>query len=441
MLRTNLLKRTAAFAAALALGAGLFSDSFTQPAIVTTAESESFDITSYAERLKEISEEQERLDNEIEAAQDDIKKETEKQEAILKKIKSVNEKIEVLNSYMTQLEIEISTNKRLIANKKQEIEKGVDDFKKRLRAMYLAGDESYTSVILNSNDFYDILMRMELVKRVASHDNQMIDDLIAKKEEYEKAQKELEDKQSEYDSQYDELNKQKAELDELYDSSKKAKKELQDQKKKLEEQNQDYLEERRQFEADLSGILKSSYGDSSDDTMREAAELAANSALESLHEYYGKLEEDGQEIPEDECQYKFAWPVPGHYYVSSGVGERWGTYHTGLDITGAKGTDIHASESGTVIRTNTSCEHDYGKEESCGCGGGYGNFIIIDHGNEFITLYGHLTEVDVEVGDVVKKGDLIGHMGSTGFSTGNHLHFEIRYQGYYLNPAAYVSIN
>ncbi|GAB5082526.1 peptidoglycan DD-metalloendopeptidase family protein [Hominimerdicola sp. 21CYCFAH17_S] len=441
MLRTNLLKRTAAFAAALALGAGLFSDSFTQPAIVTTAESESFDITSYAERLKEISEEQERLDNEIEAAQDDIKKETEKQEAILKKIKSVNEKIEVLNSYMTQLEIEISTNKRLIANKKQEIEKGVDDFKKRLRAMYLAGDESYTSVILNSNDFYDILMRMELVKRVASHDNQMIDDLIAKKEEYEKAQKELEDKQSEYDSQYDELNKQKAELDELYDSSKKAKKELQDQKKKLEEQNQDYLEERRQFEADLSGILKSSYGDSSDDTMREAAELAANSALESLHEYYGKLEEDGQEISEDECQYKFAWPVPGHYYVSSGVGERWGTYHTGLDITGAKGTDIHASESGTVIRTNTSCEHDYGKEESCGCGGGYGNFIIIDHGNEFITLYGHLTEVDVEVGDVVKKGDLIGHMGSTGFSTGDHLHFEIRYQGYYLNPAAYVSIN
>lgn len=441
MLRTNLLKRTAAFAAALALGAGLFSDSFTQPAIVTTAESESFDITSYAERLKEISEEQERLDNEIEAAQDDIKKETEKQEAILKKIKSVNEKIEVLNSYMTQLEIEISTNKRLIANKKQEIEKGVDDFKKRLRAMYLAGDESYTSVILNSNDFYDILMRMELVKRVASHDNQIIDDLIAKKEEYEKAQKELEDKQSEYDSQYDELNKQKAELDELYDSSKKAKKELQDQKKKLEEQNQDYLEERRQFEADLSGILKSSYGDSSDDTMREAAELAANSALESLHEYYGKLEEDGQEIPEDECQYKFAWPVPGHYYVSSGVGERWGTYHTGLDITGAKGTDIHASESGTVIRTNTSCEHDYGKEESCGCGGGYGNFIIIDHGNEFITLYGHLTEVDVEVGDVVKKGDLIGHMGSTGFSTGDHLHFEIRYQGYYLNPAAYVSIN
>lgn len=440
MVKTKLCKRAAAFAAAIALGFGLFADSFTQPAIITNAESESFDITSYAERLKEISEEQERLDSEIEAAEDDIKKETEKQEAILKKIESVNEKIEVLNSYMTQLEIEISTNKRLISNKKQEIEKGIEDFKKRLRAMYLAGDESYTSVILNSSDFYDILMRMELVKRVADHDNKMIDDLISKKEEYEAAQEELEKQQAEYDAQYEELNSQKAELDELYDSSKEAKKQLQAQKKKLEEQNQAYLEERQQFEADLSGILKSSYGDSSDETMREAAELAANSALESLHEYYSSRIEGGEEISEEECQYNFAWPVPGHYYVSSGVGERWGSYHTRIDITGAKGTEIRASESGTVIRVNTTCEHDYGKEESCGCGGGYGNFIIIDHGNEFITLYGHLTSVDVEVGDTVKKGDLIGHMGSTGFSTGDHLHFEIRYQGYYLNPAAYVSI-
>lgn len=206
MVKTKLCKRAAAFAAAIALGFGLFADSFTQPAIITNAESESFDITSYAERLKEISEEQERLDSEIEAAEDDIKKETEKQEAILKKIESVNEKIEVLNSYMTQLEIEISTNKRLISNKKQEIEKGIEDFKKRLRAMYLAGDESYTSVILNSSDFYDILMRMELVKRVADHDNKMIDDLISKKEEYEAAQEELEKQQAEYDAQYEELN-------------------------------------------------------------------------------------------------------------------------------------------------------------------------------------------------------------------------------------------
>lgn len=96
----------------------------------------------------------------------------------------------------------------------------------------------------------------------------------------------------------------------------------------------------------------------------------------------------------------------GAYSVSSGVGARWGSYHTGLDIPAAHGTPIHASCSGKVIKINTTCTHDYGKEESCGCGGGYGNYVIIDHGNEFITLYGHLTEVDVEIGDEVKKATL-----------------------------------
>ena len=110
------------------------------------------------------------------------------------------------------------------------------------------------------------------------------------------------------------------------------------------------------------------------------------------------------------------------------------------DIPAAHGTPIHASCSGKVIKINTTCTHDYGKEESCGCGGGYGNYVIIDHGNEFITLYGHLTEVDVEIGDEVKKGDVIGKMGSTGFSTGDHLHIEIRYQGYILNPAFYLDV-
>ncbi|MBQ6634448.1 MAG: M23 family metallopeptidase, partial [Ruminococcus sp.] len=108
---------------------------------------------------------------------------------------------------------------------------------------------------------------------------------------------------------------------------------------------------------------------------------------------------------------------------------------------GSHGMKICASESGVVIRTNTTCTHDYGKDGSCGCGGGYGNFIIVDHGNGFVTLYGHLSEVDCTIGDRVKAGDVIGKMGSTGFSTGDHLHFEIRYNGYVMNPAYYVDIH
>ncbi len=407
----------------------------------TSPTSQSYDVTEYAERLKEISEKQAELDEQIESAQDGIEAEAEKQQAILEKIKSVNEKIEVLNSYMTDLEIEISTNTKNLEEKKQEIDDGISDFKKRLRALYLAGDEGYTSVLLNAEDFFDVLMRMELITRVADHDNTLIDNLVQLKNEYEAQQEELEAKQAEYDTQYEELTSQKEVLDELYNSSKEVKEQLEQEREELEAQNQKYLEERQQFETSLSDILKTSYGNSSDETMREAAELAANSALESLYKYYSDLEEAGGEIGEDECTYNFSWPVPGNYYISSGVGERWGSYHTGLDITGSHGTEIHASESGTVLKINTTCTHDYGKTESCGCGGGYGNYIIIDHGNDFITLYGHLTEVDVEVGDTVKQGDVIGKMGSTGYSTGNHLHFEIRYQGYFLNPASYVTLN
>ena len=70
---------------------------------------------------------------------------------------------------------------------------------------------------------------------------------------------------------------------------------------------------------------------------------------------------------------------------------------------------------------------------------GYGNCVMIDHGNGFLTLYGHLTQATVEVGDKVKQGDQIGLMGSTGYSTGTHLHFELRYEGYVTNPASFVS--
>ena len=98
------------------------------------------------------------------------------------------------------------------------------------------------------------------------------------------------------------------------------------------------------------------------------------------------------------------------------------------------GTTIVAAESGTVIASNNSCPHNWGKNGSCGCGGGYGNYVFIDHGNGKLTIYGHLTNAIVSTGQTVSKGQTIGYAGSTGNSTGPHLHFECQYYGVKYDP-------
>ncbi|MDE6034877.1 MAG: M23 family metallopeptidase, partial [Ruminococcus sp.] len=137
----------------------------------------------------------------------------------------------------------------------------------------------------------------------------------------------------------------------------------------------------------------------------------------------------------------FIWPTPGKYYISSPFAQRWGTQHKGIDIgdAGIMGSDIVASKSGTVTYVSNSCTHNYGKSSSCGCGGGYGNYVIIQHDGTYSTLYGHMTSANVSVGDYVQQGDVIGTVGSTGWSTGPHLHFEVRVNGTQQDPLNFVS--
>lgn len=135
------------------------------------------------------------------------------------------------------------------------------------------------------------------------------------------------------------------------------------------------------------------------------------------------------------------WPVPNtdESDLTSGVGPRWGDIHEGIDIAASHGYPVVATRAGKVIDVNTSCTHDYGKSKSCGCGGGYGNRVYIDHQDGFITRYAHMSRVIVTEGMYVERGETIGYVGSTGWSTGNHLHFEIRKGKNYLDPELYLN--
>ena len=127
----------------------------------------------------------------------------------------------------------------------------------------------------------------------------------------------------------------------------------------------------------------------------------------------------------------FRWPVPSSHLIYSRYGYRNGKLHKGIDIAGhnIRGKAIVAADGGKVIQTNKTDGSGYWS---------YGNYVLIDHGNGFVTMYAHCKDVYVRTGDRVSKGQTIATVGSTGRSTGNHLHFEIRYRGRYVNPTKYV---
>jgi murein DD-endopeptidase MepM/ murein hydrolase activator NlpD len=112
-------------------------------------------------------------------------------------------------------------------------------------------------------------------------------------------------------------------------------------------------------------------------------------------------------------------------YMTSGYGERWNSFHKGIDIAGNTGDDALVAMDGEVIYAQYN-------------DGGYGNLIIVKHEDNMVTYYGHLSDFYVKVGDKVKKGDIIGAIGSTGFSTGPHLHFELRVDNEPVDPTNYI---
>ena len=133
---------------------------------------------------------------------------------------------------------------------------------------------------------------------------------------------------------------------------------------------------------------------------------------------------------------KLQWPAPGHYHISSSYGNRTldgvTDFHGGIDISdgGINGTAACAAASGTVLMHGEKfCTHNFNKHYNCGCNGGYGNYLILDHGNGIYTLYAHLASISVADGQSVTVGQQVGVIGSTGHSTGPHLHFEVRVGG------------
>lgn len=435
---------------------------------ISEAKKNAQDIKKTKDDINSLKEKQKDIDKKIKEAQEGISSEKEEQENINQQIDVVEKTIQkyddAIKKYDTEIDTlskEIDKSEKNIETKQSEIETGVEDFKKRIRVMYINGTDSYTDIIVGAKDFYDMLMKVELVKKVASHDNQMIDNLVALKREYEAEKKKLEENKAEIVTKKEEKEKdkkgqqeQKDKLDGLYKKSKATEDKLKADKKSFEKNKKKIASEEKAFEDDLKALFKKE----EDRKKREAeAKRKAEEARKKREEEERKKAQqtnnsggnssgNSTQTSTDNSDYghtdksQFTWPVPGFYHISYGVGWRWGAYHKGIDIFSGniRGAKICASASGTVIRAVNGCPHDFGKNYSCGCGGGYGNYCIIDHGNGYWTLYGHSERITVSVGQHVSQGQVLGTVGSTGYSTGPHLHFEVRLNGEAKDPQNYV---
>ena len=309
------------------------------------------------------------------------------------------------------VENDITLNERQLAEAQKRLEGRESVFYKRVRDIYINGRLSYLDVVIGSKDFSDFANRLEVLKRIIDSDITLINEIKKERAEIEAHKQKLEaDRAKLVELEKAALAKQ-AEIEQ-----KKAERNVVLQKAQNDRATaMQAIEELNASSAQVSAMLKE----------RQAARAAAAAAAAAAAQSSG-----GQGTSDNWVQGtgQLGWPVSGE--ITSPYGYRvhpiWGTtiYHSGIDIGVDEGTPVHAADGGVVVWS--------------GWMGGYGYAVVIDHGNGLSTLYGHNSELAVDEGQSVAKGQVISYAGSTGNSTGPHVHFEVRVNGDPVDPMGYL---
>ena len=359
--------------------------------------------------INKLQQQQKEQQQKINALKKDASKQKELKTAIEQKMALVAKEIAACNSQISEINSKISANKAEIERKNTEIENSKTAFKKRLRAIYMSNTGSQVQVLLGADDFSQFLELSQLTASVSARDKKMIEEIVA-------AVKVLEEKQKE---------------------NNKLLEEQMTVKKSITQKQQELKNQSAEIQSVISQLDSDTKSAQSDKDKTTAALRAKQNELNSIVSggAGGKVIYDGG---------PFLWPTT-FTKISSGFGYRWGTNHNGVDISnGTYGAPIYAIADGVVYIVRTGCPHNYPKQYSCGCGGGYGNYVAIDHGrgsdgNSYKAYYAHMTSVAVSNGAHVKRGQVIGYVGCTGHSTGPHLHFGILLNNSWVNPMRFYT--
>lgn len=408
-------------------------------------------VSSLKQQLEELEQQNQEYQDILNQTQKDINEKEEYSEALVGKIAVLNDKIGVTHQSIDELNDDIKNKQNEIDKGNENIEAQIQTLRERIRTIYMAGNATDLEIIFGAKDFSDFIDKMQLVKTLSNYDKKLIAEINGKLEIINEQKQQLEDDKTELETQetslqndIDDLNVLIEENDEilrnLYSSNADAQSVLENlelESKEIDNQIKAYYAAQEEAAAKAAEEAKKLQSNSSSAQTENSNKSDENSSLNENNSS-GESSNNGNTSSGGEISSSgYTWPVPGFYYLSSEWNEDRYTYnHGAIDIAGGgiMGATVVAADGGTVAYTYSGCGHNWGKNGSCGCGGGYGNYVMIDHGNGKITIYAHLTSVSVSTGQYVSKGQTVGTVGSTGNSTGPHLHFECRLNGVKYNP-------
>lgn len=358
--------------------------------------------TSNTTDAKSLKQQQEELQNQIDEAngelenvQNELSENLQQVQKLDEKIASSQTELDELNAKITELQTSIDQ----VGAELQKAEESYNSQKKllddRLVEIYEEGEIQYLDVLLSSKNMSEFLSTYFLVTELVDYDKQLLEDMGEKKHEIELSKEKLDNEQEELAT----IKANQTKTAKIVENTKTVREnfiaKLSEEEKQIQSQIDEY---NRQFDEVNAEILKL--------------------AMDGIDTQY-----IGGEL---------AWPVPGYTRITSKYGMRThpitGVYklHTGVDIGAPMGANFVAANDGIVVKA--------------GYNGAYGNMVIIDHGGGIQTLYAHGSEITVNVGDTVKRGEtVVLKVGSTGYSTGAHAHFEVRINGVTTDPLPYIT--
>lgn len=299
-------------------------------------------------------------------------------ETITEQLSTLNNEIKALENQLNELNNSISEKEKEIEEKQAELDEKQELLKKRLVAMYKTGGIKYLDVLLGATSYADMLASFDALERIADADTKLINKVSEEKKELEQIKSELQQQKSEVDSVKSQKDAKNVELTAIQNQKESKIASLTEEEKKKQSEIDEYNKAMARVNAELA----------------EAARRAQSQIQQN------GLKFDGS----------FIWPC-NNKLVTSTVKRRWGRMHKGIDI-GAYYENVYASATGYAYNAYDS--------------GGYGTYIMVFHGNGYVTLYGHLSASKVSNGQLVSQGQVIATSGNSGGSTAPHLHFEIR---------------